>query len=343
MTAGEAPRRRRRARALAGALFVLAGCGGEAPRALLDWTAAPAPTLAPDRPMPRLSVDGVALRAGGRTLRLRGLNVCSLEFDAAGANWRFGDGRSALLDGLADEARWGANVVRVPVNQQWFNEDDAYVGRVEGLIDQANQLGVYVILDVQWEVGRRLEPYQSNILEVPTFGPGNTTEAFWHRATSRWANRTNLLFDLINEPHGRGDEETAEAMQVLVDALRTRDRLTPIVIGGMNWAHSVDFYARRPLRGAHLIYSAHQYLPYDEPTDFHRNFGRAATSVPVLLGEFLADASTPDYAVSLVEAAESAGAVGWLPWAIGCGIAEADDEGTEPFRSLAGKMRALNQ
>jgi hypothetical protein len=35
-------------------------------------------------------------------------------------------------------------------------------------------------------------------LKQPTFGLGNTTEAFWHRASGRLSNRDNLLFDIIN-------------------------------------------------------------------------------------------------------------------------------------------------
>jgi hypothetical protein len=56
----------------------------------------------------RLQVDGAALRdASGNEVRLRGLNVCSLEFDNAGANWQLDptDGGSVLLDALADPAK----------------------------------------------------------------------------------------------------------------------------------------------------------------------------------------------------------------------------------------------
>lgn len=316
------------------------GCGWAPPLATLDWSAPVTPSPAPLAPLPRLSVEGTGLRTAAGPLRLRGVNVCSLEFDATGANWELGPDGSGLLAVLADPSRWNANAARMPLNQQWLLEDEDYRVLVERLIDDANARGVYLVLDVQWEVGRKLEPYHQNILEVPTFGEGNTTEAFWHLVTSRWANRTNLLFDLINEPHGRSDEETAEAMQVLVDAIRQRDDKTPIVIGGMNWAHSVEYYAQRPLRGPQLIYSAHQYLPWDGTDTFAAHFGRPAAKIPVLVGEFLAEEANSGYALALADAADASGAVGWLPWAVGCGFTKSSDQSGEPFASLARKMRA---
>jgi hypothetical protein len=204
-----------------------------------DWTEPATPTTAPRRSPPRLQVDGAALRdASGNEVRLRGLNVCSLEFDNAGANWQLDttDGGSVLLDALADPAKWNANVVRMPVNQEWFVTDDAYVTRVEQLIDAAALRGLYVLLDVQWENAERTDPYYLNILKHPTFGFGNTTEAFWHRASGRFSNRDNLLFDIINEPHDVKPEELARGLQKMLDRLAQRAPRTPVVVSGPDWA-----------------------------------------------------------------------------------------------------------
>ncbi len=313
-----------------------------------DWSAPVDPTPAPTSQLPRLQTRGAELVTShdGAPIRLRGVNVCSLEFDATGRNWELGETGSALLATLADPLRWNVNVVRMPVNQQWFVEDDAYVARIERLIDDADRRGVYVILDVQWEQGRALEPYHDNILELPTFGFGNTTEAFWHRAVGRWSNRTNLLYDLINEPHDQPPERTAAAMQAMVDRIHSRQPDAVIVIGGMGWAHSLDYYRTRPLSGPNLVYSAHQYLPHDRPEKLLFNFQLAAQSLPVLLGEFLASDEPVlgrPWANLLVEQAEASGVDGWMPWAIGCGFGKEDDTLREPLISLARTMRELNQ
>ncbi len=325
--------------------LALCACGAAPPPvATLDWQAPTAPTAAPAALLPRLRVEGTRLvrETDGAPVRLRGVNVCSLEYDRDGKKWELDGDGSGLLKTLCDRGRWSVNAVRVPVNQQWFLEDDDYVRTVERLLDEANDRGAYVLLDVQWEVGRTLDPYHRNILPLPTFGEGNTTEAFWHKATSRWANRTNLLLDLINEPHDHGEQETSAALQVLVDAIRGRSTEPLIVVGGPDWAHSVDGYRTRPLRGENLVYSAHQYLPYDAADGFERRFGAAAAVVPVLVGEFLASPEDASYATSLVTFAEGHGVNGWFPWAVGCGFEKDSDLTQEPFTTLARTMRELN-
>lgn len=295
------------------------------------------PTAAPASSPSRLHVDGALLRdANGNEVRLRGLNVCSLEFDHAGANWQLQpDGGSPLIDALVDPSRWNANAVRMPVNQEWFVTDSEYVARVEQLIDLAATRGLYVILDVQWENAERTEPYQLNILKQPTFGFGNTTEAFWHLASGRWSNRDNLIIDVINEPHDVDASQLAVAMQKMLDRLAQRAPETPVVIGGPDWAHSVDFFREKPLRGKNVIYAAHQYLPYDPPEKFETNFERAAQTLPVLIAEFGSEDAS--YTTTLIDRAEAAGTEGFLSWAIGCGIS-ADD-----FSSPLGeRLRALN-
>lgn len=322
----------------------LAGCGPPEPS--LDWTTPATPTPAPLRSPERLHLDGrVLTNASGREVRLRGLNVCSFEFDATGANWKLqADGGSELLDVLVDPQRWNVNVVRVPVNQEWFLTDEAYVRRVEQVIDAAAVRDAYVLLDVQWERGLKTEPYQLNILKEPTFGEGNTTEAFWLAASGRFANRANLLFDLINEPHDVPFDRLHLSFQRLIDRLAERAPETLIIAAGPDWAHSVRSYRDRPLTKGRVVYSAHEYLPYDVPATFEDHFESTAAVLPVLVGEFDARDEQVDgrlYAEVLIERAEAAGAVGWLPWAIGCELGADDDRGTGAGARIASALRSF--
>jgi hypothetical protein len=306
-----------------------------------------APTAAPASSPPRLHLEGRTLRTpAGAEVRLRGVNVCSLEFDNAGANWGLQPDRgSSTLEVLVDPSRWNVNVVRVPVNQEWFLTDAAYGDRVERVIDTAAKHGVYVLLDLQWERGLKTEPYHLNILKEPTFGEGNTTEAFWHLASGRFSNRTNLLFDLINEPHDVAFDRLHLSFQRLVDRIALRAPETLIVAGGPDWAHSVRPWRDRPLVG-NVIYSAHEYMPYDPPEKFEENFGSTAAKLPVIIGEFDArehDVRGRAYQDVLIERAEAAGVVGWLPWAVGCELALDDDRGAGAGARLAAAMRSLNR
>lgn len=309
-------------------LFVITACvPPEVPGP--DWSEPTSPTPAPARTPSRLHVDGPDLRdEAGQLVKLRGVNVCALEFDLDGTNW------NGAIPILSDSSRWNANVVRMPVNQEWFLTNDDYVTRVESRIDEAAVAGLYVVLDVQWETAERTDPYTDNILRAPTFGFGNTTEAFWHRASGRFSNRTNVLFDIINEPHDTPFEELHVLMQRMVERLARRVPDQLVVVGGPDWAHSVEPWRVRPLKGANVIYAAHQYLPYDAPEDFALNFENTAREFPVLISEFLAEDDA--YFATVIERAEASGVDGWLPWAIGCGFNLDDDD------RLAVQLRALN-
>lgn len=313
---------------------MLAACGGVPGP---DWMEAVTPTPAPARSPPRLHVDGTTLRTpDGSEVRLRGVNVCSLEFDSAGANWQLeADGGSLTLDTLAARDRWHVNAVRMPINQEWLLTDETYLARVEALIDAAAVRGVYVLLDVQWERGLKTDPYQLNILKRPTFGLGNTTEALWHLAAGRWSNRDNLLFDVINEPHDVAPADLSVDMQQMLDRLAQRAPLTPVVVGGPDWAHSLDWWRQHPLKGANVIYSAHEYLPYDPPSSFDEHFVKPAQTLPVLVAEFGPDQST------LIDTAEAAGVDGWMPWAIGCGLTLDGDLDGGVESTLARQLRDL--
>jgi len=287
-------------------------------------------------------VDGRLIKdASGRRVRLCGVNVCSFEFDPLGRNWELEPQGSALIPRLADPSRWGVNVVRIPLNQQWFLEDDGYVQRVELVLDSAAVHGLYAIIEPHWEVGRALEPYHDNILKVPTFGSGNTTEAFWRKAIALWGHRPEVLYDLINEPHGGSAKETLQALQAMCEVIVALQPDAVVIAGGPDWAHSVDVYRQRPLNGANIVYSAHQYLPHDPPRTFEKNFGRLSQTAPVILGEFPAD--DPVYSLQVMEAAERFDLSGWLLWAVGCGFSAEDPLTTEPLQSLTRAMRYFIQ
>lgn len=324
-------------------LLLLASCGPGP-----DWSEPFTPTPAPASAPRPLHTEGARLLDDtGAEVHLRGLNVCAFEFDATGATWQLEpDGGSRTLDVLSNPTRWNVNVVRVPVNQEWFLTDDDYVARVEQVLDAAALRGVYVIIDLQWEHAQPTDPYQLNILREPTFGEGNTSERFWHRASGRWANREHVLFDLINEPHDTPPDQLAVAMQRLINDLAQRAPNIPLIIGGPAWAHSVASWSEHPLHGANLLYSAHEYLPYDPPSSFEAQFEQPARTLPVLLGEFdgreqLLDDGTR-YQQVLLERAEAAGVDGWLSWAIGCELELDDDLDGGVGGFLAERLRALN-
>ena len=160
-----------------------------------QW-AATQPKIVPSEPLaaakqkswpPELRVAGNQLKtADGRTVWLQGLCVDSLQWSAAGEHLQ-------QSIPVAIE-QWKANVIRLPVTEQfWFGRGKgqkadegglAYRKTVDAAIEAAASRGAYVALDLH------------------RFGAPKPEHAdFWKDAATRYKNHPAVLFELFNEPH----------------------------------------------------------------------------------------------------------------------------------------------
>jgi hypothetical protein len=137
----------------------------------------------------------------GRVVVLRGVNVNSLEFRPDGDNVLQAES-IALND-------WHANLVRVPLNEDyWFGHDEwwtggesgdggaAYRALVGNLVSAAQADNDYVMLDLHWS--------DMGVFGVGNDGqhflPDNNSTLFWQSAAKIYANNPAVLFDPYNEP-----------------------------------------------------------------------------------------------------------------------------------------------
>ena len=214
----------RRALLVASALLVLQACGhheaGEERRRPVA-TSAPASDDLADLPAPAPRVEGSRLvdARDGTTYVPAGVNWTSLEY-ACAQGWGY-----SVLDAGADadqEARaiagWGANTVRLPLNEDcWLGtrgvprDDPAHDRTAEGYRDQVDQLvsafheaGLVVVLDLHSRaaVGR------------PDFGnvamPDADSVTFWTDVATHFADDPSVMLDLFNEPYSRYDQRAGD-------------------------------------------------------------------------------------------------------------------------------------
>jgi hypothetical protein len=237
--------------------------------------------------LPRLRVDAnkIVTTNNKQSLVLRGMNVCGLEFDKGQftSKYRLSNGESGLIKDL--RSQWNVNVVRMTLAQDWLLNDADYFNKVGQIIDDADKKGVYIILDNQWERGG-----SSSIALKPSLGDGNTTEAFWKKIAQNWGNRTNLIYDIINEPHVStslsGDAEmkykaeVAVLMQKIIDSVNSVQDDALFMVSEPNWSHDLYYYQNtanslNPGRSNGIIYSVHQYSDLDPISELPSNFGNA--------------------------------------------------------------------
>jgi hypothetical protein len=149
----------------------------------------------------------------GNTVVLRGVNIAGLESSPSG--FLDDQGNPTVLRS-ADVALndWHANLIRLTVYPDyWLGHDESatdangnslgevdptpYRQLVDQVISKAEAHNAYVMLTA-W--GSDL----GNVYALPTMHdlPDASTTAFWQDAASRYANRSAVLFDPFNEPHG---------------------------------------------------------------------------------------------------------------------------------------------
>ncbi|GAB3201083.1 hypothetical protein GCM10027062_22240 [Nocardioides hungaricus] len=166
-------------------------------------------------PQPVVDGNRIVDARSGREFVPRGVNWSSFEY-ACAQGW----GYSALDNLVARDpysaeartiAKWGANTVRLPLNQDcWLGTrgapvSDQYEERtVEGYREEVakfvtalNEEGIVVILDLQ----------SRKRIGQPEFGnlamPDSESIAFWTSLAGAYAGNPSVMFDAFNEPYSR--------------------------------------------------------------------------------------------------------------------------------------------
>jgi endoglucanase len=227
------------------------------------------------------------ITSGNRILRsdtsqevlLRGVNRSGLEYTAAGSI-------------TEEEIReivvgWGANILRLPFNQDWALHSDNYLASIDQVISSAAQWGAYTILDLQWLDAETIYGYTPGPSgeQVPNHvapSPDENTIVLWNKLATRYRDEPAVLFDLFNEPH---DPSTAAGWSAWASRLAQEIRGVGapglILVGGVDWAFDLRDVQ---VDGPNIVYSAHIYANR-KTGDWHKALSRIA-DVPVFIGEW---------------------------------------------------------
>jgi hypothetical protein len=264
-----------------------------------------------------LHVAGTLLKdPSNSTVVLRGVNVASLEWRPDGPN---------VLRATDTALAWGANLIRLPVNQDfWFGHDQqwtgdeagdggaGYRGLVDQVVNEAQANNAYVMLDMHWsDMGVWGQHNGQHDM------PDDHTTAFWQDAARRYANNPAVLFDPYNEPTvGGGWQPTAvnfqtwrdggwistdefsgqqvapyhsPGMQGLVDTIRTTGAVNVIAAEGLNWGSNLNGvvlgFGLNDPAG-NLMYQSHLYPNKKEAPDVMTSLEQVGRQYPIYIGEW---------------------------------------------------------
>jgi endoglucanase len=239
------------------AVLLSLSAGSAAPAAGSPVAAGAETAVAPVVGKPWVGVRGNRLvDQGGRPVRLLGVNRSGTEYACQQGNGIFqGPVDTASIEAIAD---WGANAVRVPLNEScWLGINGIspeygganYRAAIGEWVTRLEEGGMYVILELHFAA-----PGAGQADEIVPMPDADHAPAFWHSVADAFKDDRSVLFDLYNEPHdvswhcweygcqvegeNTGSYE-AVGMRRLLKVVRETGARQPILLSGINYAHNL--------------------------------------------------------------------------------------------------------
>ncbi|TXH52866.1 glycoside hydrolase family 5 protein [Piscinibacter sp.] len=162
---------------------------------------------------------------------------------------------------IALAAQAGFTAIRLPVRwdaragvQPPYRIDPAFFERVDGVLRQAAQHGLAVILDMHHYAQMMLEPQSERERFL----------AVWRQVAEHYRDApATVLFELLNEPNRElGRERWNEALAALLPVVRESNPHRTLIVGGGDWNSAAALESLRvPAGERNLIATFHYYEP----------------------------------------------------------------------------------
>ena len=300
--------------------------------------------LSHDLPWLETSGNRILRSDTAQAVLLRGVNRSGLEYSEptdggllAGAEFTEDEVRAIVSD-------WGANIIRVPFNQNWALcgrkecSPEEYRASLDQVISWAASLGAYTILDLQWLDAETVYGHikekdgETSDNHVPPT-PNSDSILLWKALATRYRDETAVLFDILNEPHDPLEDDVLPLYEIgsagdvietnhdsvgpkewvpwaerLVAEIRALRPTGIIMVAGVDWAF--DLRGIR-VQAPNIVYSAHIY-PNRRPGDWFKAIGDSS-NVPIFVGEWGGTEHDLDFGLALAERMRRLG-LGWTSW-----------------------------
>ncbi len=262
-------------------------------------------------PLP-LHVSGNTLvDSAGHVVILRGVNRSGTEYSCVNS--------PALEDGPDDRASvaamraWQVNAVRIPLNEDcWLGINQVVLGGASyqaGIERYARLLlaaGIYPILDLHISA-----PATVKALSQQPMPDADHAPTFWEQVADVFGHNQAVIFDLFNEPFpdhngdsaaawrcwrdgctettGDGLHYQAVGMRALVSAVRSRGAMNVLMLGGIQFANTIDEWPRyRPPDPANNLVAAQHFYNNSacaSPSCRQTTTAIVARQAPIVAGE----------------------------------------------------------
>ncbi|MGW3404885.1 cellulase family glycosylhydrolase [Streptomyces zhihengii] len=210
----------------------------------------------------------------GKPIQLRGMS-------SHGTQWYGQCLTGGSLNALATD--WNADVLRVStyVQEDGYETDPRrFTDLAHSLIDQATARGMYVIVD--WHMLSPGDPHHNLAM----------ARTFFTEIAQRHNTKTNLLYEIANEPSGVSWSRIKSYAEQLIPVIRQHDPETPVLVGTRAWSSfgvsegsDESEVVNSPVAAANIMYTFHFYAA-SHREEYLNTLSRAADRLPVFVTEF---------------------------------------------------------
>ncbi|GAB4057406.1 hypothetical protein GCM10028775_60480 [Catellatospora paridis] len=223
----------------------------------------------------QLRVCGVKLcNRYNQPIQLRGMSTHGIQWYPQCVN-------DASLNALATD--WNADVLRVSMYIQedgYETNPQLFTDRVHGYIEQATARGMYVIVD--WHMLTPGDP-NYNLARARTF---------FTAIAQRHAAKTNILYEVANEPNGVGWAAIKSYAEQIIPTIRAIDSDAVVLVGTRAWSSlglsdgaGETEVINNKVNATNIMYTFHFYAA-SHGSSYLNALSRAADQIPMFVTEF---------------------------------------------------------
>lgn len=193
-----------------------------------------------------------------------------------------------------DIHKLGANVVRIPVDPEAWESDEAYMWRyIDKAVSWSGNLGMYVIIDLHM-IGN-IDDANGEQMPNISQNPNIFAHDFWTRISKHYKDTPNVIFEVYNEPANIEADLWATKGKELIDTIRANAKDQLLIMSGVDYTKDLSWYVDHPIQDNNLAYACHIY-PAHSPFLWDKWFGQLAKEHPVIVTEwgYIDDPTTTD-------------------------------------------------
>ena len=189
-----------------------------------------------------LSVSGTQLvNQQGQSVVLHGMSSHGLQWFP----------QYTTSNAIGATAAYGANLFRIAMYTAeggYLSHKSSMLKQLYKSVDAAIARNMYVIID--WHILSDGNPKKHQ----------KAAKKFFKKVSARYANVPNVIYEICNEPNGKGTwKKIRSYAKAVIPVIRKNAPSSVILVGTPTWSQDVDVAAGSPLPYPNLMYSCHFY------------------------------------------------------------------------------------